>query len=914
MKTKVMKKVKNFKNNKGKFIYVNSRRNKKIEKNTVILEGVHGATLNGHIYYLLNEIINSGKMNKIYVVLKDIDEIESFVTSKIKETVVFVKHLSHQYYDLLATTEYLINDTTFYPFFNKRRGQKYYIVWHGTPLKYMGKDTPKIMDIANVQRNFYMADRIYVSNKKTKDILARTYNLNNVYNGDFVIGPSPRNSVFFESKNRTQIRKMLQINDKKAIVYMPTWRGNVGNVKSSGNITQIITYLEENLDENTIVYVKLHPYEKVEIPDHYNKVKPYPNEYETYEVLTATDGLITDYSSVMYDYMNMNKPIILYTYDYKKYSEDRGLYDDLSNYPCEQVFDLEHLTQAIKTLPTSYDYSEMNQDMNSLDQENGSKIIVEHMLFNRSHKNIDIHNLHNGKETVLIVSGGFWSNGITTALINTLENIDTTKRNYICFFEKNKVKKEHYYRLLNLPENVTFYPTVGEVNGNFKDRLIMKQYLWNEKFNYKNIDKYLSRIYKEEFTRLFGDLKIDWFIHYTGFERKSAEMMRHINCKKAIWVHTDMFAEYEAKQNFSKKIIFGAYDKADKVVLVHQNLRENLVKHFPKISNKVVTVNNFLGEKRTRKLSRENLLESIDKANVDYSYNENLYLPLNSMDKEELELKAREQYPKKEQIKAMVTKNIESFEFNTCDKLDTHKKMMTNYINKSFDKLYQNFLLDHELNSTFKHLFSGNNTLIDEYFEIKEIDSTIKSVDFYKKMRISKCKMLDALFNPEIKVYMNIGRYDYQKGHDKLINSFEKIYLENPNVFLILVCPHGPLKSQTIQWVRDSAAKNNIIILGGINNPYPLLNKVDAFVLSSNYEGLGLVVYEALSLNTDVITVNLKETTEYLNDNQAIIVDNSVEGLYQGFRKHLEDEPQFEEFDFDYYREKSILEFQNAIQ
>ncbi|WP_206748513.1 hypothetical protein, partial [Staphylococcus chromogenes] len=62
----MVKKVKNFKKNKGKFIYVNSRRTKKIEKNTVLLEGVHGATLNGHIYYLLNDIINSGKIDKIY--------------------------------------------------------------------------------------------------------------------------------------------------------------------------------------------------------------------------------------------------------------------------------------------------------------------------------------------------------------------------------------------------------------------------------------------------------------------------------------------------------------------------------------------------------------------------------------------------------------------------------------------------------------------------------------------------------------------------------------------------------------------------------------------------------------------------------------------------------------------------------
>lgn len=45
-------------------------------------------------------------------------------------------------------------------------------------------------------------------------------------------------------------------------------------------------------------------------------------------------------------------------------------------------------------------------------------------------------------------------------------------------------------------------------------------------------------------------------IHYTGFERKEAEMMRHIDAKTAIWVHTDMFEEYKAKRNFSKNCIW----------------------------------------------------------------------------------------------------------------------------------------------------------------------------------------------------------------------------------------------------------------------------------------------------------------------------------------------------------------------
>ncbi|WP_239701155.1 CDP-glycerol glycerophosphotransferase family protein [Mammaliicoccus sp. D-M17] len=918
MKNKFVKKVGNFQRNKGKFVYVNSRRTKKIQKKTVLFEAVHGDTLSGHIYYLVKDIVDKNINMKIYVSLKNEEDLELFLPQELKQKVIFVKHMSNQYYELLATCEYLINDTTFYPFFNKREGQKYFIIWHGTPLKHMGRDIPKILDVANVQRNFYMADRIYVNNYKTMEILARTHHLNNIYTGKFIIGPSPRNSIFFDKKIRNNIRTTLHINDKKALVYMPTWRGSLGKVKGSDQIMNFMSYLEDNLEDDTIVYVKLHPFEKTVIPDTYEKVKPFPTNFEIYEFLAASDGLITDYSSVMYDYINLNKPVILYTYDFKEYVENRGVYDDLSTYPFEKTNNIEELLDIINSIPKQVDYKTFIDEFSEFDQANGSEIIVNHMLFGKEDSSIESHNLHNGKETVAVVSGGFWSNGITTALINTLENIDTNEKNYICFFEKNKVKKEHYYRLLNLPENVYFYPTVGEMNGSFKDRLLMKKYLWNEKFKFSSVEKQLERMFKEEFSRLFGDLKIDWFIHYTGFERKSAEMMRHINSKTAIWVHTDMFAEYEAKKNFSKKIIFGAYEKANKVVLVHNNLRSKLIEKLPNISDKVVTVNNFLGEERNRNLSMENLLQTIEPVHVDYSYNENIKLNYKSLDSEEMEIETLGRYPEKEMLKKNLIKNVENGitennEQNTNSTLITHKEMLIKHIDKSFDSLYQNFIKDSELRTTFENLYNNNELLINEYFETKDMNPTVVSVDLFNKMRISKCKLLDAIFNPEIKVYLNIGRYDYQKGHDKLIEAFEQVYIENPNIFLIMICPHGPLKSQTIQWVRESVAKENIVILGGINNPYPLLKHVDAFVLSSNYEGLGLVVYEALSLNTDVITVNLKETTEYLNENQAIIVENTVDGLVEGFKIHLNDNKQFEEFDFDYYKEKSKQEYQNVI-
>ncbi|PTI73451.1 glycosyltransferase, partial [Staphylococcus succinus] len=633
--------------------------------------------------------------------------------------------------------------------------------------------------------------------------------------------------------------------------------------------------------------------------------------------------------------------------------------------------------------------------------------IVKNILHNYTDESIVEYNIHNGKETVVILSGGFWNNGVTTALINTLENIDTSKRNYICFFEKSKIKKEHYYRLLELPENVLFYPTTGEVNGNLSDRLLIKKYLWNENYSAKGRKKQIRKIYREEFDRLFGDLQVDWFIHYTGFERKEAEMMRHIDAKKAIWVHTDMFEEYNAKKNFSKKIVFDAYKDVDRIVMVHENLRDNLDKNIIGIKNKLITVNNFLGESRTRKLGNTNLFESLENVKVDYAFNDNAYKSFNQIQlenlKNDLQLIIEDVKDKRNiDYKSVIYRILEiSSGYRTSEYLnhivDVEEKMIDEVLNRlkkifgqNYNLIYQlvykefiNYILpylkdsERELHFYFPelkdriteytnsidiiveneyHFNKSNEThltnndesikLITNYYQtlkrekdltfkfnslfekhIKDIkyylnDNVIKSdnqslknpiFDFYSHFRISKIKMMNALFDDEIKVYINIGRYDYQKGHDKLIDAFEKVYEYDNKVFLILVCPHGPLKSKTINRIRNSKAKENVVILGGMNNPYPLLAHCDAFVLSSNFEGLGLVVYEALALDTDVITVDLEETIQYLEENQAIVVPNSSEGIYDGLYKHVNNQFNKKPFDFNPFREKSEIEFDNVF-
>ena len=846
----------------------------KIQKNTVLIESTHGSSLVGHMFYIAYELAKNFSHLQVYVAAKDPVTMRLFLDKKEMANIKVVEHLSKDYCKLLTRAKYLINDTTFYPFFIKKKGQKYINIWHGTPLKTLGKDQESITDMANIQRNFYMADKIVTNNEYTQNILADSHHITGIYQGKMVIAPSPRNSVLLDKKVRTQVRQSLRLNNKKVYLYMPTWRGSVGKVENNNdNILKDLKYISRHLKADEYFFVKLHPFQaNIDLSEVIN-IHYIPADLELYEFLTGIDALITDYSSIMYDFLLTNKQIILYMYDKDEYFSTRGVYDDIDRYPFEQASSVEQLVTLLQSPKSSYDYQEMKQEFCPLDHINGTAILCGSLFNQQEHELIKEKNLDNGKETVFILSGGLWDNGITTALLNIFDNIDITKRNYIVLFEKGSLKKEHEFRVKNLPESVQFYPIVGTTPGTLIERAIYRKYMRSEKFNSSWARKIIKRILEVEFVRIFGEVEVDYFIHYTGFERKYAELMKHMpnNVNTIMFCHTDMFMEYEmikkANQGtYNKKVIFSTYESVSKLVLVHENLREKLVRALPHIEKRIHIMNNFLGEKRIRDLAAEKIASTLCPVNIDYAYVDN-----DSASKQDF---------------SYATAGQDEF-FSSSKTLSSYQAYDINpyldQLNKIDDNLYEKIVT-----------------------KIQLLQSLIMLLNLGER----KLKLLNDLYNPELTVFINIGRYAHQKGHNRLIFAFEKIYSENKNCRLILVAPHGPLKRETINRARESKAKEVIYILGRMSNPYPLLKMCDAFVLSSYYEGLGLVVYEALAVGTTPITVNLKESTEYLAGNEAIIVENSERGLYQGMKQYLASGDLSHQFDFLSKNKKSLSEFE----
>jgi len=132
----------------------------------------------------------------------------------------------------------------------------------------------------------------------------------------------PRNDVLFEKNNEkdiADIKKKLGISpEKKVIMYAPTWR-----VRNQFNMKIDIQELKKQIQDDYVLMLRIHPFAvkglKEDMLDEFViNVSNYPSVEELY---LASDIVITDYSSVMFDYAILNRPMLFFTYDLEDYRD-----------------------------------------------------------------------------------------------------------------------------------------------------------------------------------------------------------------------------------------------------------------------------------------------------------------------------------------------------------------------------------------------------------------------------------------------------------------------------------------------------------------------------------------------------------------------------------------------------------------
>ncbi len=317
-----------------------------------------------------------------------------------KNTQTIVTRLnSNEHYKYYATAGYWITNSRIPSIIEKRPEQVYVQCWHGTPLKRLGLDI-KVTGANARHSNYEMSDIYRQDALKYSYMISPSpfctekfisaFGLEDVGRSDIVLETGyPRNDDLktFRPEAAKAIRLKLGIlPDKKVILYAPTWRDN------QYSSTVGYTYYEEmnfdmmsrELASEYVILFRAHYF--VSSAFDFKKYEGFVFDVSDYDEINdlyiISDMLITDYSSVFFDYANLRRPILFFMYDLEAYRDEiRGFYISLEELPGPIVTSNAQLLVEIKKdrSPDSR-YDEFNKRYNPLDDGYASKRVVERIF------------------------------------------------------------------------------------------------------------------------------------------------------------------------------------------------------------------------------------------------------------------------------------------------------------------------------------------------------------------------------------------------------------------------------------------------------------------------------------------------------------------------------------------------------
>ncbi len=323
-----------------------------LDENKVFFESFLGQSYSDNPKALYEKMISWDKYKFIWSVKH-----KQEITGNAKQ----VKRLRLTYFYHLATAKYLITNSRMPNEYQKRDGQVYIQTWHGTPLKRLGHDIVKYT-MPNTTKEKYLAE--FDADVKKWDYLISpnmdsTKNLTSAfkYNGVVIEKGYPRNDYLQNYsehdirviKNRYQIRE-----DEKVLLYTPTYRDNKYNKnnKYTQQMKLDLATLQKKCPKWKII-VRMHYLinDEIDLSNYKNVIIP-KNNVDICELMIISDCLLTDYSSVMFDYSILNRPMIFYAYDLPQYQNaTRGFYENYHKIiPGENIKDTQKLVNILKNM------------------------------------------------------------------------------------------------------------------------------------------------------------------------------------------------------------------------------------------------------------------------------------------------------------------------------------------------------------------------------------------------------------------------------------------------------------------------------------------------------------------------------------------------------------------------------------
>ncbi|MCR5737219.1 MAG: CDP-glycerol glycerophosphotransferase family protein [Eubacterium sp.] len=335
------------------------------DSKTMVFESFQGRSFSCNPKGIFDAMISDSRYQdfRFIWVFRDVEKGRKLIPDA---RVQLVRFESFAYYKALAKAKYWIFNSNTRDFLKPGKQQVFVQTWHGTPLKKIGCDVEregnavtKVSEISKIYHreakkiSYMISPSAYCTGK-----LISAFDLRECRKEEVVLEVGyPRNdSLFHKTKEEIDaLKKQLRLPmDKKVLLYAPTFRDHKHSELGGFAVEQGLDFkkLREQLGEDYIVLFRAHYFiaKRLDLKQYEGFVYDVSDVNDVNELYLVSDVLVTDYSSVFFDYANLRRPMIFLMYDYEEYKNQvRDMYFDIEELPGPIVSNQDDFVESLQT-------------------------------------------------------------------------------------------------------------------------------------------------------------------------------------------------------------------------------------------------------------------------------------------------------------------------------------------------------------------------------------------------------------------------------------------------------------------------------------------------------------------------------------------------------------------------------------
>ena len=351
-----------------------------IKKNRIVFCNVWGYGDNAR--YVVEELVKQREGQEIFFITNHPEQAGNVAG------IHFLKTNSMAAIQALATARVWVDNNRKEPYITKRKGQYYIQLWHGgLALKKIEGDCAEHLGeayINNARRDSAMTD-LYVSNG---EFCTNMYRRAFFYEGEIIECGTPRNDAFIKGnlEKAASVKRSLSIGlETKIVLYAPTYRDGSEVSAYQFDFEQVRKAMEARFGGEFVMIVRMHPLVSAlgDVLEYGDKILNGSHYPDMYELMLASDVLITDYSNTMFEFSMMKRPVFLYASDFTMYKKERGFYFDYYTLPYKIAADSEELIQCIVRFDEEEYQKELNRFFDTVNLKESGKaaeVVVQRIL------------------------------------------------------------------------------------------------------------------------------------------------------------------------------------------------------------------------------------------------------------------------------------------------------------------------------------------------------------------------------------------------------------------------------------------------------------------------------------------------------------------------------------------------------